>query len=115
VQARLVRAYATRHADPIAFAAGEAVVVGARDEEWPEFWWATDPRGRSGWVHRRFIAGTEGTTRAMQDYDARELDAAEGDIIELIEEAGGWWWSVDAHGRRGWLPARDLEIQRDRT
>ena len=46
MKARLVRAYAAQHADPIAFAAGEPVVVGIRDEEWPEFWWATDPRGR---------------------------------------------------------------------
>ncbi len=115
MKARLLRAYARQHADPIVFRAGDVVLVGVRDEEWPEFWWATDPRGRSGWVHRQFIAGTEGMTTATRDYDACELDAAEGDIVELIEEAGGWWWSVDVHGQRGWLPARDLEIQRDRT
>lgn len=115
MKARLVRDYVTKYPDPIAFQAGEPVLVGARDTEWPGFLWCTDARGRVGWVHERYLGGDAGTVSAVRDYDARELDARAGDIVELVEEAGGWWWSVDNNGRRGWLPVRDLDVQQEQT
>ncbi len=113
MHARLLRDYRTQYPDPIRFGVGERVRVGARDTEWPEFLWATDATGRSGWVHERYLCGTAGDSAARRDYDARELDADAGDTVQLIEEAGGWWWSQAADGRRGWLPARDLHIERE--
>jgi SH3-like domain-containing protein len=113
MRARLLRDYRTQYPDPIRFGAGERVVLGARDSEWPEFLWATDAAGRSGWVHEKYLCGSTGETTARRDYDARELDADTGQTVELIEEAGGWWWSQAADGRSGWLPARDLDIERN--
>lgn len=111
MQARLRRDYRKKHHDPVRFQAGETVRVGERDTEWPEFLWATDGSGRSGWVHERFLAATTGEATALQDYDARELDAEAGDVVRLIEEAGGWWWCENAIGEQGWLPERDLDIE----
>src|SRR5690606_13099600 len=108
--ARLVRDYRCQYADPVRFARGETVTVGARDSEWPEFLWATDAAGRSGWVHERWLDADHGTARATRDYSARELDARAGAEVRLIEQAGGWWWCENASGAQGWLPARDLEM-----
>ena len=99
--------YRPQYPDPIRFAAGESLALGARDIEWPQFVWATDAHGRSGWVHESRFAGSV----AVRDYDARELAADAGARVELIEEAGGWWWSRDARGTEGWLPARELDIE----
>jgi SH3-like domain-containing protein len=109
-RARLVRDYRTQYHDPVRFARGESVLVGVRDSEWPEFVWATDAGGRSGWVHQRYLDGDHGEARATRDYTARELDATAGEEVHLIEEAGGWWWCENATGAQGWLPARDLQI-----
>ncbi|MFY2763433.1 SH3 domain-containing protein [Arenimonas sp. MALMAid1274] len=107
MQARLLRNYRRQHANPIAFQAGETLVLGIRDNDWPEFLWATDARGRSGWVHQDRLDGNV----AVRDYDARELDANAGDSVRLIEFAGGWWWAENEIGETGWLPERDLHIE----
>jgi hypothetical protein len=106
MQAKLRRDYRPRNRDPIAFKAGERVVLGIRDTDWPEFIQATDARGRSGWVHQDRLDGD----LAVRDYDARELEANAGDVVRLIELAGGWWWAENEIGELGWLPERDLEI-----
>jgi hypothetical protein len=107
MRARLRRDYRPQHRDPIAFTAGERLVLGTRDTEWPEFLWATDPRGKSGWVHQDRLDGD----LAVRDYDARELSANAGDIVRLLEAAGGWWWAENIIGETGWLPDRDLDIE----
>ncbi|WP_146908220.1 SH3 domain-containing protein [Arenimonas daejeonensis] len=107
MQARLTRDYRPRYRKPVAFTAGETLVLGVRDVDWPEFIWATDARGRSGWVHQGFLDGDRG----IRDYDAREMEANAGDQVRLIESAGGWWWVENAIGECGWLPERDLAIE----
>jgi SH3-like domain-containing protein len=113
VNAVLLRDYRTQYHDPVRFARGERVQVGARDTEWPEFLWATDAAGRSGWVHQSYLDGDHGDVAAARDYSARELHADAGQQVRLIEPAGGWWWAEDARGEQGWLPARDLRIADD--
>lgn len=113
--ARLLRDYRTRYHDPVGFARGETVTVGKRDDEWPQYFWAIDVRGRNGWVHQRFLEATSGVTRAARDYTACELDADAGETVRLLEEAGGWWWCENSAGAQGWLPARDLETETETT
>ncbi|HSX60552.1 MAG TPA: SH3 domain-containing protein [Tahibacter sp.] len=110
----LLRDYRTQYRDPVRFSRGEPVTLGARDTEWPEFIWATDAAGRSGWVHERYLDGDRGTVAAARDYTARELDADAGERVRLIEEAGGWWWAENDRGAQGWLPARDLSMEQER-
>ena len=110
-RATVLRDYRSQYAQPIAFVAGESVQLGQRDSEWPEFIWATDPRGNSGWVHERYLDRDHGTAIAIRDYSARELDAEAGQVLELVEEAGGWWWAKNNDGAQGWLPARDISIE----
>jgi len=110
-RARVLRAYKPQYPDPIEFRAGESIQVGKRDTEWPEFVWATDPRGRSGWVHQDRLSAHAGLALATRGYSARELEAEAGARVQLLEEAGGWWWVEDERGRRGWLPAKTLSAE----
>lgn len=107
MHARLSRNYRTRYRNPITFKEGERVTPGLRDVDWPEFIWATDARGRSGWVHQDRLQGD----LAVRDYDARELEANTGDAVRLIEAAGGWWWAENEIGECGWLPDHVLAIE----
>ena len=68
--ARLSTNHRARYRNPLAVVAGEKVILGIRDVDWPEFIWATDPRGRSGWIHQGFLDGDT----VVRDYDAREID-----------------------------------------
>jgi hypothetical protein len=105
--ARLSTNHRARYRNPIAVTAGEKVVLGIRDVDWPEFIWATDARGRSGWVHQGYLDGDT----VQRDYDARELEGNAGDSVRMIELAGGWWWVENEIGERGWLPERVLSIE----
>lgn len=105
--ARLTANHRPRYRTPIAISAGEKVTLGIRDVDWPEFIWATDARGRSGWVHQGCLKDDV----AIRNYDARELEANTGDQVRLVELAGGWWWVENQIGEFGWLPERVLAIE----
>ncbi len=114
-RARVLREYRTQYHDPIEFRSGETVQLGQRDSEWPEFIWATDPRGRSGWAPSSLLSTEHSSARALADYSARELDADAGQIVHLLREVGGWWWAKNSLDQCGWIPARDLHILEDAT
>ena len=105
--ARLSSNHHARYRNPLAVVAGEKVTLGIRDVDWPEFIWATDPRGRSGWIHLSLLKDDT----VLRDYDARELEGNAGDSVRLIELIGGWWWAENEIGEKGWLPERVLSIE----
>ena len=92
--------------EAISFAAGERLVLGPRDADWPDFLEATDPRGRRGRVPKDRLDGD----KAVRDYDGRELEGNAGDAVRLMELYGGWWWAENAIGETGWLPEHALSI-----
>lgn len=104
-RARVVRDYRTQYANPIRFAAGEIVTLGARDTEWPAFVWTTTADGNAGWAPVDWLKPLDdGRAEALRDYSAQELDADAGDEIELHHALGGWWWATRPDGRTGWIP-----------
>lgn len=103
--ARIVRDYRTQYANPIRFAAGEIVTLGARDTEWPAFVWAMTADGNAGWAPLDWLKPLgDGRAEALRDYSAQELDVDAGDDIVLHHELGGWWWATRNDGRSGWIP-----------
>ena len=70
---------------------------------------ATTPEAPGGWVPRSIlrVEGTHG--QVLEDYDATELDADAGDVVEGLRVLGGWVWCRDRRfGRCGWLPLDKL-------
>jgi hypothetical protein len=108
---RIVRDYRTQYTNPIRFAAGDVVILGERDTEWPAFVWTTIPMdGNAGWAPFDWLKPLgDGRAEALRDYSAQELDADAGDEVVLQYELGGWWWCAHADGRYGWVPAAHLE------
>lgn len=111
MHARVVRAYRTQYANPIRFAAGDVVTLGARDTEWPAFAWTTTADGNAGWAPVDWLKPLgDGRAEALRDYSAQELDVDAGDEVVLHSELGGWWWCEAADGRCGHVPSEHLEI-----
>lgn len=110
MQARVIRDYHTQYANPIRFAIGEIVTLGARDTEWPAFIWTITADGNAGWAPFDWLKPLgDDRAEAMRDYSAQELDVAIGDDVVLRHELGGWWWCSHADGRCGWVPVEHLE------
>ena len=84
-------------------AAGEPLVVGHRDDEWPGWVWCL-AGGLGGWLPEEVV----GDGRARADFDTRELTAAEGDVLEPLGWRSGWTWCRGRNGE-GWVPDRCLD------
>ena len=93
--------------DPIVVQAGESVIVGATDPEWPGWTWCTDQRGKSGWTPAEYLQPSleTGIAVALHDFTARELNIDIGDTVSLLQFQSGWYWASNAAGQEGWIPA----------
>jgi hypothetical protein len=104
---RVIEDHVPQYPDPVRGRAGERWRLGHVDDEYPGWIWATDLAGRSGWAPIVALARDGEHGVLLEDYEATELDARAGEMVEATRELDGWWW---CHGQRGagWLPAAKL-------
>ena len=74
------------------------------DAEYPGWYWCRTDSGRSGWVHRSFLADVSGKTTALRAYSAHELTVTAGERGEVIHSLDGWLYVRLAGGDEGWIP-----------
>jgi len=108
-RAHVIAAHRVPDQPSIRVSAGDAVTLGERDSEWPQFVWATLAQGLGGWIPAVLFDGQVGTATALEDYDTRELAADPEEILVLQRAQAGWWWAQNAGGHSGWIPAHALE------
>jgi hypothetical protein len=106
---RITQNYARTYDDPIAFERGESIMRERQDKEHPGWWWCTDKRGKSGWVHESFFEDDDYRFITLEDYSAMELNATAGEIVEAVDERAGWALCVNDAGEQGWLPISHLQ------
>ena len=94
--------------DPIEVRAGDSVILGRRDDEYPGWTWATAADGRCGWMPDSLFDVRGDRAVATRDYSARELAAKKGETVEVVEDFAGWARVVASDGRAGWIPTNRL-------
>jgi hypothetical protein len=107
--ARATRPYRVQYPDPIVLRPGDVVHLGERDSEYPGWIWGTSPQGRGGWIPEEFLKVFGETGTAIREYNAREVDLDEGDIVSVIEELLGWAL-VSKGDLVGWVPLSHLAL-----
>jgi variant SH3 domain-containing protein len=101
---RVVRDYTAQYPDPITVRAGDRVLIGVADPEFPGWRWCTGADRRAGWVPEQWLR-IEGQEAVMlRDYTARELSVRAGAEVFLGEAISGWAWITDSAGCAGWIP-----------
>lgn len=76
--------YAAAYTERLRLKSGDRVRVGKTDIEWPGWYWCTNDRDESAWVHESFLTHIEdGTAKSIRDYDSSELSVKVGDKIEI--------------------------------
>ena len=107
---RVVRSHITSGPDPVHFVTGDALSVGHHDQQWRSYVWCTDQAGHAGWVPDFYIEMTGAhEATALRDYDATELTVGPNDVLDVLEEAGGWLRCRTDGGHEGWVPADNVE------
>lgn len=108
---RVVETHVTNDLNPIRFRAGDKLGVGHHDQIWTTYVWGTDQAGRSGWVPDSYLeVSPDGETAvALRDYDSTELSVGRKQILEVLDEVGGWYLCRTETGMSGWVPGTSVE------
>lgn len=109
IEASVVIAHRANYANPIRFKAGEKVIVGKRDEEYPGWIWTTLASGNSGWAPEELLSMSGASAVALADYDATELTTEAGERVRVVFEMLEWAWIRNSAGREGWVPLNTLQ------
>lgn len=112
-QYRVVQDYAGRYDEPISFETGEAITREYADAQFPGWWWCTDKREKSGWVHESFFDEDDYRYIANRDYSAVELTVKAGEVLSGLEAVGGWLLAQTATDVQGWVPLANVELLPD--
>lgn len=109
------RAYAVQYPDPIDLAAGAAVTVVRRDDEFTRWVWCRAVDGREGWVPETILSSTTpGPATVSEPYSARELPLQAGAVVDLLKEFDGFAFGRRGDGQLGWFPLSILDQGRVR-
>lgn len=96
--------YEDRDTDPLTLKVGDEVRVGEVDRTWPGWVWASDGRGRDGYVPLEFLeALTAGRHEVIEDFDPTVLTIRRGDRLESLRQIHGWHWCRHESGAEGWV------------
>ncbi len=108
---RVIQSHITSDPNPVRFRAGDTLGVGHHDQVWTHYVWATDQAGRSGWVPDEYLQPDNDGRRAtaLRDYDSTELTVERGEIVDVLDEVGGWYLCRATSGRSGWVPGTSVE------
>ncbi len=108
---RVIEPHVTNDPNPVRFRAGDTLGVGHHDQVFTAYVWATDQAGRSGWVPDSYleIAADGRTATARRDYDSTELTVGRKEVLEVLDEVGGWYLCRAGTGMSGWVPGTSVE------
>ena len=108
---RVIESHVTNDPNPVRFRAGDTIGVGHHDQVWKHYVWGTDAAGRSGWVPRSTWRSTPGGRQAtaLRDYDSTELTVGRKEILDVLDEVGGWYLCRTKSGMSGWVPSTSVE------
>ena len=102
---RVSESYVPGYVDPIRFREGEIISVGHHDQQWTAYVWCTAQDGAQGWVPESYLEMTgPHEAVAKRDYDGVELTVGKGEVVDVLDEEGGWAWCRTVRGSTGWLP-----------
>ena len=108
---RVIETHVTNDPNPIRFREGDTLGVGHRDQVYTQYVWGTDQAGRSGWVPDSYLDIAPGgeTAVALRDYDSTELSVGRKQVLEVLDEVGGWYLCRTETGMSGWVPGSSVE------
>lgn len=104
MRVKAIKEHKSAYPNPITFQQGEQVQVGKRDTLFLGWIWTTTNTGNSGWAPEQILEINGSRAVAKEDYNARELNTALGEVLAVYRELSEWYWASNAAGEYGWVP-----------
>lgn len=110
----VVREHVSEFPDPICFSKGDSLKIREKyvgPEDWNDWYYCVAGNQKEGWVPEQVIDWQDQASGiALEDYTARELDVAEGDILSGQRVLNGWQWCQKENAAEaGWVPLANLK------
>jgi SH3-like domain-containing protein len=105
---RVIEDHAASYPEPMVAVAGTRLEIDRSRSGFPGWVWGRDPDGMDAWVPEGYLEVHGAVVRLRVDYDSTELSVTAGEVVQVIEESGGWAWCRHPDGRTGWIPDRNL-------
>lgn len=100
----------------IRFKEGDSLSVGHRNQVHPAFVWSATEDGHHGWVPEDYLEFvSERDAVARRDYDSTHLTVISGEILDVIDQVGGYLLCRTAAGVEGWVPESCVEAVEEET
>ncbi|MEJ2293757.1 MAG: SH3 domain-containing protein [Candidatus Lokiarchaeota archaeon] len=100
----------------IPFTAKKSEIVKGKEEptKWEGWLYCENGQGIKGWVPKAFLTIIpEKINYYMfnRDYNAFEIPASKGEVVEVKEIESGWALVVTEIGKVGWIPLENLDLE----
>jgi hypothetical protein len=109
---RCIKEYRTPYSDSISFQKGEKISVGEeydKDPAWKGWFQCQGELGQTAWVPISYIQIKAEYGFMLCDYDAKELDLIEGEVVRITKFVNGFGNATNQKGEIGWVPLNHLE------
>ena len=115
IKYRVIWEYTSPYPNPTIFRTGDAVKIGAEyqeDPDWKDWFWCEGPENIKAWVPKQFLNIDGGIGTLKRDYNAMELIVSVGEDLLIHEIVNGFGMAEKPDGTRGWVPVRNLELDK---
>jgi len=112
---RVVKDYESPYPESIFFQKGERVKVCKKfkeDPDWQNWIWCEGKNGKKAWVPEDFLDSDGKNGLFNREYDAKELSVRVGEALTVSEIVNGFGMSEKSDGTKGWVPMRNMEIEK---
>ena len=111
----VINDYVFDNPNPIELIIGDTVRLGEKTDPngpYPNWIFCTSERtGRTGWVAENILSIKDGAGVAAQDYTAKEMSVAAGEIVDAMYELNGWYWCARVKDAdEGWVAKDNLRL-----
>lgn len=92
----------------------EIVVGEEKPTQWEGWLYCENEQGVKGWVPKAFLEEIPDKKKYFKfnrDYDAYELPALKGDLVDIKETESGWALVISETGEVGWIPLENLDLK----
>ncbi len=103
---RVISDYVSEFSNPMSARKGDSIrVIRKNDGKYKSWYWCRSDSGIEAWVPEVVLSISGDRATLSQDYNSRELDSSENEIVDILYEMGGWSWCRNSRGKEGWLPS----------
>ena len=111
--AKVIKPHSSDVMIPFKAEKGEIVSGKEKPTQWEGWLYCIKDNGIYGWVPKAFLTPIHDTSEKHQflrDYNAYEITAVEGEVVEIKEIESGWACIENEDGKLGWIPLENLDI-----